>query len=125
MTAPSPAAVRMRRTRERRRQRDVILSLEVGPSETADLVDLGWLPAPDHRGVPSCCRRLGRAGRCDAQHWRGRSSPASSRSTICRVIPAEVSGRSEADEGVAPERECQPEVRTQSQRNVHVPGQCP
>jgi hypothetical protein len=78
--------------------------------------------------IPSGCPAVVEAQerrRCDAQHWRGRSSPASSRSTICRVIPAEVSGRSEADEGAAPERECQPEVRTQSQRTVHVPGQCP
>ena len=47
MTAPSLAAVRMRRTRERRRQGDMVVSLTVGPSETADLVDLGWLRAPD------------------------------------------------------------------------------
>ena len=32
MTAPSPAAVRMRRTRERRRQGDVIVSVEVTPA---------------------------------------------------------------------------------------------
>jgi hypothetical protein len=47
MTAPSPAALRMRRSRERRRQGDVMAILEVGPSATADLVALGWLPAPD------------------------------------------------------------------------------
>jgi hypothetical protein len=47
MTAPSSAALRMRRSRDRRRQGDVIVSLEVGPKVTADLVDLGWLPAPD------------------------------------------------------------------------------
>ena len=47
MTAPSLAAVRMRRTRERRRQGDVIVSVEVGPKVTADLVDLGWLTASD------------------------------------------------------------------------------
>jgi hypothetical protein len=47
MTAPSPPAVRMRRTRERRRQGDVLVSLEVGPKVTGDLVDLGWLLAPD------------------------------------------------------------------------------
>ena len=33
----------MRRTRERRRQGDVIVSVEVGPKVTADLVELGWL----------------------------------------------------------------------------------
>jgi hypothetical protein len=47
MTPPSPAAVRMRRTRERRRQGDVIVSVEVGPKVTADLVELDWLPAHD------------------------------------------------------------------------------
>jgi hypothetical protein len=44
MTVPSSAALRMRRSRERRRQGDVIVSLDVGPKVTADL---GWLPAPD------------------------------------------------------------------------------
>ena len=47
MTVPSSAALRMRRSRDRRRQGDVIVSLDVGPKVTADLVDLGWLPAPD------------------------------------------------------------------------------
>jgi hypothetical protein len=37
----------MRRSRQRARRGDVIVSLEVGPKVTADLVDLGWLPAPD------------------------------------------------------------------------------
>ena len=37
----------MRRSRDRRRQGDVIVSLDVGPKVTADLVDLGWLPTPD------------------------------------------------------------------------------
>jgi hypothetical protein len=47
MGAPSPAALRMRRSRERRRQGDVMVSLDVGPSVTADLVALGWLAGPD------------------------------------------------------------------------------
>jgi hypothetical protein len=47
MTAPSPGALRMRRSRERRRLGDVIVNLEVGPNITADLADLGWLPEPD------------------------------------------------------------------------------
>src|SRR6267378_1656675 len=47
MTVPLSAALRMRRSRDRRRQGDVIVSLDVGPKVTADLVDLGWLPAPD------------------------------------------------------------------------------
>jgi hypothetical protein len=46
MTAPSPAAVRMRRTRERRRLGQAIVSLELRPKVTADLVGLGWLPVP-------------------------------------------------------------------------------
>jgi len=58
MTAPSPAAVRMRRTRERRRQGDVIVSLEVGPKMTADLVGLGWLPAPDRGDKDAVTRAL-------------------------------------------------------------------
>jgi hypothetical protein len=47
MTVPSSAALRMRRSRDRRRQGDVIVSIDVGPKVTADLVDLGWLSAPD------------------------------------------------------------------------------
>jgi hypothetical protein len=47
MTAPAPGTLRMRRSRERRRQGDVIVKLEIGPNMTADLVVLGWLPAPD------------------------------------------------------------------------------
>ena len=47
MTVPSPAALRMRRSRERRRQGDMVVSLAVGPSKTADLTELGWLPARD------------------------------------------------------------------------------
>ena len=47
MTAPAPATLRMRRSRERRRQGDVIVKLEIGPNMTTDLVALGWLPAPD------------------------------------------------------------------------------
>ena len=58
MTAPSLAAVRMRRTRERRRQGDVIVSLEVGPKVTADLVELGCLPAPDRGDKDALTRAL-------------------------------------------------------------------
>ena len=47
MTVPSSAVLRMRRSRDRRRQGDVIVSIDVGPKVTADLVDLGWLSAPD------------------------------------------------------------------------------
>jgi len=86
MTVPSSAALRMRRSRDRRRQGDVIVSLDVGPKVTADLVALGWLRVSDRCNKDALTR-------CDAQHWRGRSSPASSRSTICRAIPAKLSGR--------------------------------
>jgi hypothetical protein len=53
MGAPSPATLRMRKSRERRRQGDVIVKLEIGPNMTADLVALGWLDAPDrvHKGA--------------------------------------------------------------------------
>ena len=39
----------MRRSRDRRRQGDVIVSIDIGPKVTADLVGLGWLP-PSARG---------------------------------------------------------------------------
>jgi len=53
MGAPSPATLRMRKSRERRRQGDVIVKLEIGSNMTADLVALGWLDAPDrvHKGA--------------------------------------------------------------------------
>ena len=46
MTVPSSATLRMRRSRDRRRQGDAIVSLELRPKVTADLVGLGWLPVP-------------------------------------------------------------------------------
>jgi hypothetical protein len=58
MGAPSAAALRMRRSRERRRQGDVIMSLEVGPNMTADLADLGWLPALDRGDKDALTRAL-------------------------------------------------------------------
>jgi hypothetical protein len=53
MCAPSAATLRMRRSRERRRQGDVIVKLEIGPNMTTDLVALGWLATPDrvHKGA--------------------------------------------------------------------------
>jgi hypothetical protein len=58
MTAPSPAALRMRRSRERRRQGDAIVNLEIGPNMTADLAELGWLPASDHVDKDALARTL-------------------------------------------------------------------
>ena len=58
MTAPSPAAARMRRSRQRARHGDVIVSVEVGPNMTADLADLGWLPAPDRVDKDAVTRAL-------------------------------------------------------------------
>jgi hypothetical protein len=58
ITAPSAAALRMRRSRERRRQGDVIVNLEVGPSTTADLADLGWLVEPDYADTDAIVRAL-------------------------------------------------------------------
>ena len=58
MAAPSPAALRMRRSRERRRQGDFIVSLGVGPKVIADLIDLGWLREPDHGDKDALMRAL-------------------------------------------------------------------
>jgi hypothetical protein len=58
MTAPSPSALPMRRSRERRRQGDVMVRLEVSPSATADLVALGWLPAVDRVDKGALARSL-------------------------------------------------------------------
>jgi len=48
----------MRRSRDRRRQGDVIVSLDVGPSETADLVALGWLRVSDRGDKNAVTRAL-------------------------------------------------------------------
>jgi hypothetical protein len=56
--SPSSGALRMRRARERRRQGDVIVSLEVGPKVTADLVDRGWLPGADRGDKDALTRAL-------------------------------------------------------------------
>jgi hypothetical protein len=58
MTASSPGALRMRRSRERRRQGDVMVTLKVGPNMTANLANLGWLPAPDRVDKDTIARAL-------------------------------------------------------------------
>jgi hypothetical protein len=59
MGAPSPATLRMRKSRERRRQGDVIVRLEIGPNMTANLVALGWLLAPDRVDHDALASALG------------------------------------------------------------------
>jgi len=48
----------MRRSRERRRQGDVIVSLELTPDVTTDLVTLGWLAEPDQGDKDAIARGL-------------------------------------------------------------------
>jgi hypothetical protein len=50
VSIPSAAAARMRKSRERRRQGDVIASLKLGSNEISDLVALGWMPATTRDG---------------------------------------------------------------------------
>ena len=57
-TSPSPAALRMRRARDRRRQGDVIVRIELGSCAIADLVALGWLPAADRDDKDALRRAL-------------------------------------------------------------------
>jgi hypothetical protein len=57
-SAPSAAAERMRASRARRRQGDVLVSLEVGPSEISNLVALGWLAAPDRTDKQALSRAI-------------------------------------------------------------------
>jgi len=45
MVAPSPAALRMRRARERRRRGDIIVNLQVPKPVISQLAALGWLDA--------------------------------------------------------------------------------
>jgi hypothetical protein len=58
MGVPSPATLRMRKSRERRRQGDVIVKLEIGPKMTANLVSLGWVLAPDRVDKDALARSL-------------------------------------------------------------------
>jgi hypothetical protein len=51
-------AERMQRSRERRRQGNVFVSLEVGPNAAADLIALGWLAAPDRGNKTAIARAL-------------------------------------------------------------------
>ena len=48
----------MRKSRERRRQGDVIVSLKVGSSEISDLVALGWMPATGPADTDALCGPL-------------------------------------------------------------------
>ena len=54
----SPAALRMRRARERRRQGDSIVSLQVGSGAIADLIALGWLAEVDSANKDAITRAL-------------------------------------------------------------------
>jgi hypothetical protein len=56
--ARSASAERMRRVRERRRQGDVIVSLEVGSGAIAHLAALSWLPEPDQGNKSAIIRAL-------------------------------------------------------------------
>jgi hypothetical protein len=60
MTAPSAAALRMRRSRERRRQGDAMVSLDVGPNAIADLADLSRSLTDAAR--PAAAQTLGGSG---------------------------------------------------------------
>jgi len=58
VSAPSAAAARMRKSREHRRQGDVIVSLRVGSSEISDLAALGWMPATARDDKDTICLAL-------------------------------------------------------------------
>ena len=57
-SAPSAAAVRMRQSRERRRQGEVVVSLKLESSEISDLVALGWMPATAPADKDALCGAL-------------------------------------------------------------------
>jgi hypothetical protein len=57
-SAPSPAALRMRRSRERCQRRSALVSLEVPQRVIADLVSLGWLSPPDQGDKSAIVRAL-------------------------------------------------------------------
>src|SRR5438445_7086141 len=71
MTVPSSAALRMRRSRDRRRQGDVIVSLEVAPKVTADLVELGWVPGNPWGRYDCQWRRMTIMRASDFARWAG------------------------------------------------------
>ena len=65
VSAPSAAAARMRKSRERRRQGETIVSLKLGSSDISDLAALGWIPAAvrtDKKRPLRCAHRADRAG---------------------------------------------------------------
>jgi len=56
--ASTTAALRIRRSRAWRRQSDVIVSLEIGPSVISDLVALQWLGVSDLASKDAVARAL-------------------------------------------------------------------
>src|SRR5215471_17846439 len=58
MKQTSPAASRMRRSRERRRRGQAIVSLEIGSTVVPKLVALGWLSEPDQADKGAIARAL-------------------------------------------------------------------
>ena len=66
VSAPSAAAARMRKSRERRRQGETIVSLKLGSSDISDLAALGWMTcsrfATDKKRPLRCAHRADPAG---------------------------------------------------------------
>jgi hypothetical protein len=54
----STAALRMRRSRARRRRGEAIVNLEIGPGVIIDVVALGWLGESDHSDKDAIARAL-------------------------------------------------------------------
>jgi hypothetical protein len=54
----STAALRMRRSRARRRRGEAIVNLEIGPGVIIDAVALGWLGESDHSDKDAIARAL-------------------------------------------------------------------
>jgi hypothetical protein len=103
MGAPSPAALRMRRSRERRRQGDVMVRLEVGPSATAHLVALGWLPAPDRVDKDTLARALvGLINRAIAMRVTQSAGSEGVCFTPLRVTPGPTAIRLDGSAGLSP-----------------------
>jgi hypothetical protein len=78
---PSPVANRMRRSRERRRRGEAIITLEVGPAMIAGLVALGWLPESNKVDKGAIARALTELA--ERALWANVTPSAGSQGQVC------------------------------------------
>ena len=108
-------ALRMRRSRECRKQGHVKASLEVASGATTDLVALGWLTCPDRvdKDALACATRAYRAGNRDVcntldgvggrlLHTRSRHRGVRSSQSDCLRLPGSCRASKQSPRAAAP-----------------------